>query len=173
MVTALVSAWVLVLLLALLYVHRTFTTVKRPTWNRLPARPGLPPDMEFQCWSIMDGFDAGELSDAVVCAVDCLSVPLGRATVFSSLCGARLLVYVAVNYPGDSCSPAIIPGLNGSMDAGSKSGAVESTLSGLAHTLAHIIERKAGLLDITHSTWGSRGIQAAVDEYARKRAKYV
>lgn len=166
---AIIAAW-LALILALLYVYAEYKHAQQQRqWRRIPSRPGLPPDMEYQCWSMMPDFDAGELSDAVVLAVNHLSLPLGRATVFAALRGSRVLIYRAGTYPGDQCAP-LVPAATVGRQAGA---AVERDLLGLAHALAHVVERKAGVTGELHSDWEERGINDAVGLYTKKRARYA
>lgn len=159
--------WVVAGLLSFIIYDAISSARERPPWRRLPSRPGLPPDMEYQTWTAIDSFNAHELSDAVVEAIRALASPtgpFGLATVYGSLKGVRILVYVSGTYPGDECSPAIG---NGALTR-VKSVAVERDLAGLAHAFAHLVERRAGASNLTHSTWQSQGIDAALAAYAHR-----
>lgn len=150
-----------------LYIYKELRTAfTRPGWRRLPSRPGLPPDMEFQCWTTIEGFDPFELSDAVVLATDLLSPVLGRRSIFAALTGSRLLIYEASTYPGDECTPVVLASAAGT----TRSAAVERKLMGLAHALVHLVERHtAGSSDVTHADWDTRGITIAVRRYEYRR----
>lgn len=142
-----------------LYVYAELRVVL-PVWRRLPARPGLPPDMEYQCWAAMRDFDAGALSNAVVESVELLSPVFGRAHVFAALRGSRLLVYRENTYPGGECGPAV----NGVVLT-PRWAAVEAELRGVAHAIVHLIERHAGAPDYGHVSWDRRGTADAVAVY--------
>lgn len=50
-----------------------------------------------------------------------------------------------------------------------RSMSVNSTLNGLGHESAHVVEdREFGAVDYGHAQWEARGIQAAVAEYEKK-----
>lgn len=156
---------VLLFLVGALYIYAEMRAMT-PTWRRLPARPGLPPDMEYQCWSAMGDFDAASLSDAVAQSVDLLAPVLGRSVLFAALRGSRLLVYRDGTYPGSECGPAV----NGVVLA-PRWAAVECGLDGVAHAIVHLVERHSGAADYGHTTWPRRGIDAAVATYEDKRAR--
>jgi hypothetical protein len=156
---------VLVLLVAALYVYAELK-IAAPTWRRLPSRPGLPPDMEYQCWSTAVDFDPEQLSDAVVQAVDLLSPVLGRTVLFGALRGSRLLVYRDGTYPGSECGPAV-----SGVVLTPRWAAVEVELLGVAHAIVHLVERHSGSADYGHMTWAKRGLTPLVAAYEDKRAR--
>lgn len=161
------SAFVVVL--GLLYVFNELQALRmRPGWRRLPSVPGLPPDMEYQCWTVMADFDPAQLSRKVVEAVDALSPVLGRSVLFGSLKGSRLLVYELGTYPGDECTPVVLA----SAATTNRSAAVERRLHGLAHALVHLVERAAGAPnDVTHADWSTRGLTLALARYESARGR--
>src|SRR5262249_47440978 len=118
--------------------------------------------------SAMADFWPEELSDAVVMAIELLSPVYGRTNVFAALRGARLLVYRDGTYPGSECGPAI-----SGVVLTPRWAAVEFKLSGVAHALAHLIERHAGAPDYAHAHWISRGVAPAVMTYEEKRSRYA
>lgn len=163
-----VAFWIAVAL-GVLYVYSELQRPSRDGWKRLPGRPGLPPDMEYQFWTPASVADPAELSDAVVAAVDCLSLCFGRTTLFSILRGSGILIYDASTYPADECNEVVVRGLGGPY----RRIAVERNLVGLAHAIAHAIDRYAGTQPVMHCKWIERGIEDACAVYERKRKKQV
>lgn len=137
----------------------------KPVWHRIPALPGLPPDMEYQLWSVMADFSPNELSQALVQTVNVLSPVFGRAAVFNAMKGARVLIFAAGTYPGSECNPvaANVVMLN------ARWAAVEVGLRGAAHAMAHLIERHVGKADYSHASWDQKGLTAAVATYQSLR----
>jgi hypothetical protein len=167
MLSAVIAAAAFAIILGVLYVINEVQALKmRPGWRRLPSVPGLPPEMEYQCWTVMPDFDAAKLSAAVVEALEALAPVLGRSVLFGALRGARLLVYELGTYPGDECTPVVLASAAGT----AKSAAIERRLYGVAHALVHLVERAAGAsMDITHGDWNTRGVALAVARYTQKR----
>ena len=167
MLNVIIVTAVLAVVFGLLYVVNEVQAMKlRPGWRRLPSVPGLPPDMEYQCWTVMPDFDPAKLSAAVVESVDVLAPVLGRSVLFSTLRGSRLLVYELGTYPGDECTPVVLASAAGTP----KSAAIERRLDGVAHAVVHLVERAAGApTDITHADWSTRGLTLAVARYTAQR----
>lgn len=167
MLNVVIVAGVLAAVLGLLYVVNEVHAMQlRPGWRRLPSVPGLPPDMEYQCWTVLLDFDAVQLSKAIVESVDVLAPVLGRSVLFAALRGSRLLIYELGTYPGDECTPVVLASAAGT----AKSAAIERRLSGVAHALVHLVERAAGApSDVTHADWSTRGLTLAVARFQNKR----
>lgn len=142
----------------------------RPGWRRLPSRPGLPPDIEYQLWSHeITGFEPRDLSDAVAEAVRVLTPLFGRGIIYSALRGSRVLVYQEGTYPGDQCSPVV---LAVSAGASSRTAAVEQGLGGVAHAIAHLVERVNGRADTSlHPQWRERGLEVVLEAYEKRQAR--
>lgn len=159
-----IGAWVLAAALVCWLIVYVVSERDRRQWRPLPTPTGLALYIEYQCWTPMD-FEPRELSQALQLAVECLSACFDRGLVRHVLSGAGILIFAAGTYPGNECNEALTVSVSGTQGPFRRI-AVEESLTGLAHAIAHAVDRYQKAGDIAHTDWEARGISGACRDYA-------